>query len=165
MNIYRITIVPPQIAALGLNSIWVNNAQVVVKALSASRKRKRAAASCTEVNTVAGTLTALVTEFPWSPQVLVYSAEITASSNLVCTDAEKVSLVEMNAKFDKAVDTIVTAIWAAQEQYAYFIGAEQPLRAASRRKMRAEAATTTTTTTPTTTTTTTATATTTVPAG
>ena len=136
-----------------------------MKALSASRKRKRAAASCTELNTVAGTLTALVIESPGSPQVLVYSAEITASSNLVCTDAEKVSLVEMNAKFDKAVDTIVTAIWAAQEQYAYFIGAEQPLRAASRRKMRAEAATTTTTTTPTTTTTTTATATTTVPAG
>ena len=101
-----------------------------MKALSASRKRKRAAASCTEVNTVAGTLTALVIENPGSPQVLVYSAEITASSDLVCTDAEKVSLGEMNENFDRAVDRLLTAISAAEEQLAYFFGAEQPLRVA-----------------------------------
>ena len=108
----------------------MNDAHVVVKSLTASRRRKRAAASCTEVNTVAGTLTALVIENPGSPQVLVYSAEITASSNLVCTDAEKVSLGEMNENFERAVDTLLTAISAAEEQLAYFFGAEQPLRVA-----------------------------------
>ena len=93
----------------------MNDAYVVVKSLSA---------------TIAGTLTALVIENPGSPQVLVYSAEITASSDLVCTDAEKVSLGEMNENFERAVDTLLTAISAAEEQLAYFFGAEQPLRVA-----------------------------------
>merc|ERR1711992_366720 len=74
------------VAALSANADKVKEAQAVVKALAASRRSRRAAAaaSCTEVKTIAVKLAALVLEFPGAPNVLVYSAKIIASSSVVC---------------------------------------------------------------------------------
>ena len=97
----------------------------MVKALAASGKIKtsEAAGSCTEVNTIAVQLTTLVINFPGSPQVLVYSATIIASSTVVCTDEEKASLAELDAIFEDAVATLVAAVDAAQEQLETLTGA------------------------------------------
>ena len=89
----------------------------MVKELAASRRMKRseAAASCTEVNTIAVTLHNLVIDCPTSPQVLVYSATIIASVNVICTEAEKASLAEVDVKFEEAVARLETELNDAQE--------------------------------------------------
>merc|ERR1711992_477406 len=71
------------VAALTANADKVKEAQAVVKALAASRRSRRAAAaaSCTEVRTVAIKLTAVVLDFPGAPIILEYSATIIASSS------------------------------------------------------------------------------------
>ena len=96
----------------------------MVKVLAASRRSRRAvaAASCTEVNAVAITLTTLVIDFPSSPDVLVMSATIIASSTVVCTDAEKLSLAAVDAAFDEAVDHLNEAIEAGQSQLMTLTG-------------------------------------------
>ena len=96
----------------------------MVKALAASGKKKTSetAGSCTEVNTIAVQLTTLVNNFPGSPQVLVYSATIIASSTVVCTEDEKASLGELDAMFEEAVATLDTAVEAAQEQLETLTG-------------------------------------------
>jgi len=113
-----------ELAALSQNAAKVTEAQAAVKALAASRRVRRAvaAASCTDVNSVAITLTTLVIDFPSSPQVLVYSATIIASSTVVCTAAEKVSLAEVDAAFDEAVDHLNEAIEAGQSQLMTLTG-------------------------------------------
>merc|ERR1719479_140419 len=75
------------VAALSQNADKVKEAQAVVKALAASRRVRRAdaAASCTEVTTISITLTTLVLDFPSSPDVLIMSETIIASSTVVCT--------------------------------------------------------------------------------
>ena len=96
----------------------------MVKALAASGKMKTSetAGSCTEVNTIAVQLTTLVINFPGSPQILVYSATIIASSTLVCTEDEKDSLAQLDAMFEDAVATLETAVEAAQEQLETLTG-------------------------------------------
>ena len=97
----------------------------MVKTLAASRRARRAdaAASCSEVITVAVQLTALVIDFPSSPDILVYSATIIASSSVVCTDAEKASLAAVDAAFEEAVATLDSAVEAAQSQLETLTGA------------------------------------------
>merc|ERR1711997_1391035 len=114
-----------ELAALSQNAAKVTEAQGAVKALAASRRVRRAvaAASCTDVNSVAITLTTLVIDFPSSPQVLVYSATIIASSTVVCTAAEKLSLAEVDAAFDEAVDHLNEAVEAGQSQLMTLTGA------------------------------------------
>ena len=101
----------------------------MVKELAASRRMKRseAAASCTEVNTIAVTLHNLVMDCPTSPQVLVYSATIIASMNVVCNEAEKASLAEVDAKFERAVARLETEINEAQEILEISTGAGENL--------------------------------------
>ena len=93
----------------------------MVKAL-AGKRADAAAESCTAVTTLAVTLTTLVIEFPGSPDVLVYSATIIASSSLVCSDDEKLSLAEVDAMFDEAVATLESAVEAAQSQLETLTG-------------------------------------------
>ena len=145
----------------------------MVKTLAASRRMKRAAgaASCSEVNNVATKLTALVADFPSSPDILVFSATIIASSGLVCSAEEKLSLAELDAMFEGAVTTLDTAVEAAQGQLETLTGATaspaqiaEVLAATTVVTTTTTKVTTKTTTTEVTTTTTTATApTTTVP--
>merc|ERR1719479_782814 len=114
-----------EVAALSQNAEKVKEAQDVVKALAASRRMKRAdaAASCTEVASVAVTLTTLVLEFPGAPDVLVLSATIIASSAVVCTDDEKTALAAVDEAFEDAVAHIDAGLEAAQSQLMTLTGA------------------------------------------
>ena len=96
----------------------------MVKALAASRRMKRAdaAASCTAVNTIAVKLTALVLEFPGSPDVLVFSAKIIASNAVDCTADEKTALVAVDEKFEEAVGFLDDALDSAQSQLMSLTG-------------------------------------------
>ena len=96
----------------------MKEAQGVVKALAASRRMKRAdaAASCTEVNTIAIELTTLVKNSPASSQILDFADTIIASSSVLCTEAEKASLSELDAMFDEAVGRLETTIKSSQKQ-------------------------------------------------
>ena len=98
----------------------------MVKTLAASRRARRAdaaAASCSEVITVAVQLTNQVIDFPSSPDILVYSATIIASSSVVCTDAEKASLAAVIAAFEEALATLDSAVETAQSQLETLTGA------------------------------------------
>ena len=88
----------------------------MVKELAASRRMKRSepAASCFEVNNIAIELTTLVMNSPASPQILVFSDTIIASRNVVCTEAEKVDLAEVDPLFKEAVVVLVTEIETAR---------------------------------------------------
>ena len=101
-------------------------AQAVVKALAASRSTaadtKAGTDLCTVVNTISIKLTALVINFPSSPDVLVFSATIIASSSVVCTAAEKLSLAKLDAMFDEAVAELDSALEAAQEELEFLTG-------------------------------------------
>merc|ERR1712020_834939 len=115
-----------EVAALSQNAEKVKEAQGVVKALAASRRMKRddhAAASCTEVASIAVTLTTLVLEFPGAPDVLVLSATIIASSTVVCTDDEKTALAAVDEAFEDAVAHIDAGLEAAQSQLMTLTGA------------------------------------------
>merc|ERR1711997_75009 len=100
------------VAALSQNADKVKEAQDVVKALAASRRvrrvRRDAAESCTEVTTIAVTLTTLVLDFPSSPDVLVFSATIIASSSVVCTDEEKEALAHLDEALKAAQSQLMT---------------------------------------------------------
>ena len=89
----------------------MKEAQAVVKemAISGRMKRSEPAASCTEVNNTAIELTTLVMKSPASPQILVFSDTIIASRNIPCTEAEKVSLSELDPMFEEAVAEIKSA--------------------------------------------------------
>lgn len=93
--------------------------------MAASRKMERSepAASCTEVNTIAIELTTLVMNSPASPQILVFSDTIIASRNIVCTEAEKVSLSEVDPMFEEAVGRLETTIEYFQQQLEIGSGA------------------------------------------
>ena len=97
----------------------------MVKALATSRKVKAAdaAGSCTEVNTIAIELTSLVLVFPGSPDVLVISATIIASSSVVCTDDEKAALAEVESAFGDALAQLDEALEAAQSSLMTLTGA------------------------------------------
>ena len=122
-----ITTFPPQVAALSQNADKVKEAQAVVKALAASRRMKRqtTAASCSEVNSVAITLTAMVFEFPGAPEILVLSAAIISfpSSSVVCTEDEKAALAAVDEAFDDAVGHLDSALEAAHSQLLTLTGA------------------------------------------
>ena len=96
----------------------------MVKALAASRRSRRAAAaaSCTEVNTIAVKLTDLAIEFPGAPDILEYAAKIIASSSVVCTPAEKTALAAVDAAFDEAVSVLADAVEAAHDQLEELTG-------------------------------------------
>merc|ERR1712141_599423 len=86
-------------------------------------RRSDAAASCTEVTTIAVSLTTLVLDFPSSPDVLVFSATIIASSTVVCTDEEKEALAAVDEAFDEALAHLDEALEAAQSQLMTLTGA------------------------------------------
>merc|ERR1712214_181038 len=85
-----------KVAALSENAAKTAEAQAVVKNLASSSRRMRRSekslGSCTEVATTATTLITMVVDFPSSPDILVLSASIIASSTVVCTDDEISSL-------------------------------------------------------------------------
>merc|ERR1711953_1233269 len=113
-----------EVAALSQNAAKVKEAQAVVKALAASRQAGAitSATTCTQVQTVAVQLTTLVLEFPKSPQILVFSAAIIASSTVVCTDAEKVILGDVDMMFEEATSHLDSALESAQEQLSTLTG-------------------------------------------
>merc|ERR1712141_815774 len=116
-----------EVAALSQNADKVKEAQAVVKALAASRRMKRqtTAASCSEANSVAITLTAMVFEFPGAPEILVLSAAIISfpSSSVVCTEDEKAALAAVDEAFDDAVGHLDSALEAAHSQLLTLTGA------------------------------------------
>ena len=89
----------------------------MVKEMAASRRMKRSepAASCTEVNTIAIELISLVKSSPASPQILDFADTIIASTSVVCTEAEKASLLELDAMFEEAVARLVAEIKSAED--------------------------------------------------
>merc|ERR1719328_613563 len=101
-------------------------AQAVVKNLASSSRRmrrsERSLGSCTEVATTATTLITMVVDFPSSPDILVLSASIIASSTVVCTDDEISSLAALDAQFDEAAETFAEAIDSIQEQLISLTG-------------------------------------------
>ena len=128
-KVLTITALQPEVEALKQNAKKLKEARDVVRGLAASRRRKgaesRNAASCTKVDTLAVTLTNLVINspaIPPSPQVLVYCATIIASRNLVCTDAEKTSLEDLDSKFEGAVNKLDSSIEDAQRDLDIEIG-------------------------------------------
>merc|ERR1712241_844583 len=117
-----------KVAALSANADKVKEAQAVVKALAASKRSRREAAlgSCTEVKTVAIQLTAFVLQHPGAPDIVVYSAKIIASSSVVCTDAEKTALAEVDAAFDEAISYLDDAVEAAHDELMELTGTTPP---------------------------------------
>merc|ERR1711874_105309 len=112
-----------EVAALSQNADKVKEAQAVVKALAASRKRQTAASSCTEVSQATLELTAMVFEFPASPDILVVSAMIVASSSVVCTADEKLELAAIDLSFEEAIAHLDSALEASQSALMTMSGA------------------------------------------
>ena len=114
-----------KVVAISQNAAKVKEAKAVVKTLAASRRVRRTttAVSCSQVAVFGIKLTALVLDFPSSPNVLVYAATIIASSSVTCSAAEKSSLAELDAMFVKAEAALETALDAAQEQLQDLTGA------------------------------------------
>merc|ERR1711874_868371 len=112
-----------EVAALSQNADKVKEAQAVVKALAASRKRQTAASSCTEVSQATLELTAMVFEFPASPDILVVSAMIIASSSVVCTADEKLELAAIDLSFEEAISHLDSALEASQSALMTMSGA------------------------------------------
>ena len=100
------------------NAKAVTDAQAKVKTLSGSRKFRRSAAatSCSQVSTIATKLTTLVIQFPTSPNVEVFSLQITSAGSLTCTAAEKSSLKALDTQFQKASTEIANLLAAIQEE-------------------------------------------------
>ena len=100
------------------NAKAVTAAQAKVKTLSGSRKFRRSAAatSCSQVSTIATKLTTLVIQFPTSPNVAVFSLQITSAGSLTCTAAEKTSLKALDAQFKKASTEIANCLAEIQEE-------------------------------------------------
>jgi len=115
-----------KVAALSQNAAKTAEAQAVVKNLASSSRRmrrsERSLGSCTEVATTATTLITMVVDFPSSPDILVLSASIIASSTVVCTDDEISSLAALDAQFDEAAETFADAIDSIQEQLISLTG-------------------------------------------
>jgi len=115
-----------KVAALSENAAKTAEAQAVVKNLASSSRRmrrsERSLGSCTEVATTATTLITMVVDFPSSPDILVLSASIIASSTVVCTDDEISSLAALDAQFDEAAETFAEAIDSIQEQLISLTG-------------------------------------------
>merc|ERR1712051_596148 len=114
-------------AALTANSDAVADAQAKVAELAASASRRvrrsgREEESCTSVTTLATTLTALVISSPSSPDVLVLSTQISATTVTVCTAEEAAALTELDSAFEDAVSTLVEAFDAVQEQLLTLTG-------------------------------------------
>merc|ERR1712051_114513 len=114
-------------AALSANSDAVADAQAKVAELAASAGRRvrrsgREEETCTSVTTLATTLTALVISSPASPDVLVLSTQISATTVTVCTEEEAAALTELDAAFEDAVSTLVEAFDAVQEQLESLTG-------------------------------------------
>ena len=92
-----------------------------MKSLSGSTKFRRSApaASCSEVVTIATSLTDLAKSFPTSPKVPGLSGQITSSStSLTCTENEKTSLKGLDAKFQAALTEIAQTLKEAQKKLA-----------------------------------------------
>ena len=101
------------------NKKAVEDAQAKVKSLSGSTKFRRSApaASCSEVVTIATSLTDLAKSFPTSPKVPGLSGQITSSSaSLTCTENEKTSLKGLDSKFQAALTEITKALTEAQKE-------------------------------------------------
>ena len=95
----------------------------MIKELAASRRMDgpEPAANCSEVNTIAIELTTLVIRSPACPQIVVFSDTIIASRNVVCTEAEKVDLAEVDPLFKEAVVVLVTEIETARGKHIFSI--------------------------------------------
>merc|ERR1711953_1104283 len=119
------TALKKKVVAISQNAAKVKEAKAVVKTIAASRRVRRTstAVSCSQVAVFGIKLTALVLDFPSSPNVLVYAATIIASSSVTCSVAEKSSLAELDAMFVKAEAALETALDAAQEQLQDLTGA------------------------------------------
>merc|ERR1711997_859745 len=108
-----------KVAALSENAAKTAEAQATVASLASSARRirrsERSLGSCTEVATTAVTLVTMVIDFPSSPDILVLSASIIASSTVTCTSDEIASLEALDAQFEEAAATFVEAIDSIQE--------------------------------------------------
>ena len=99
----------------------MTEARAVIKELAASGRMDgpEPAANCSEVNTIAIELTTLVIRSPACPQIVVFSDTIIASRNVVCTEAEKVDLAEVDPLFKEAVVVLVTEIETARGKHIF----------------------------------------------
>merc|ERR1712226_926271 len=113
---------------LTANSDAVTEAKTAVSTLAGSRRVRRsdvtgtALSSCTEVSTVSTQMISLVLSYPSSPEILILSANIVASTTVTCTDDEMDALAALSTSFEEAVDHLAEAIHAIQEQLATLTG-------------------------------------------
>merc|ERR1711963_515037 len=113
---------------LTANSDAVTQAQSAVSTLAGSRRVRRsdatgtALASCTEVSTVSITMLTLVIDFPTSPDIVTFAANIVASTSVVCTTDEQDALAALATSFEEAITHLAEAIEAIQEQLATLTG-------------------------------------------
>jgi len=107
---------------LTANSDAVTQAQAAVATLAGSSRVRRsevtgtALSSCTEVSTVSTQMLALVLSFPTSPDIIVLSANVVASTTVTCTEEEMTALAALSTSFEEAVFHLADAIHAIQEQ-------------------------------------------------
>ena len=113
-------------AALTANAAAAEEAQKVLEDLANPARRKRrtteALSNCTMVSEVATTLTLTIVDFPSSPDVLILSASIVASSSVTCTAEEAEGLALNLVMFEEAVTQIAEAIVAVQDQLLTLTG-------------------------------------------
>ena len=77
------------------------SAQTTVKTLATASGKKRNAANCTEITSLATKITTYVFEYPSSPQVI--SKTIVESSKVVSTATQQIALAALDTKFVKAI--------------------------------------------------------------
>merc|ERR1711963_1311783 len=107
---------------LTANSDAVTQAQSAVSTLAGSRRVRRSDATCTEVSTVSITMLTLVIDFPTSPDIVTFAANIVASTSVVCTTDEQDALAALATSFEEAITHLTEAIEAIQEQLATLTG-------------------------------------------
>ena len=119
---------PVKASKLTANADAVAQAQAAVSTLAGSRRVRRsdvtgtALSSCTEVTTVSTQMISLVLSFPTSPDIIVMSANVVASTTVTCTPDEVTALAALSTSFEEAVTHLAEGIQAIQEQLATLTG-------------------------------------------
>jgi len=113
---------------LTANAAAVAQAQAAVSTLAGSRRVRRsdvtgtALSSCTEVSTVSRQIISEVLSFPTSPDIIVLSANVVASTTVTCTPDEVTALAALSTSFEEAANHLAEGIQAVQEQLATLTG-------------------------------------------
>merc|ERR1712045_177354 len=105
-------------AALYKSKAAMDDAKAKVKKTTGSSKAPRrvraAATTCAEFITLVEKITKLALDFPASPMVATVGADIVASADPTCSDAEKASLVTAEAGLEEAAAAVEDAYNEAQ---------------------------------------------------